>query len=105
VFTVAGDVAVVAEMMVEVLPLQVCALSFQVPLHALMATVPVVTPATMMLYVDPSRCSVPVLVTVRYCGVDGVNEIGNVINVLEGAAFQAPDVTVCVADARPVSPA
>jgi hypothetical protein len=105
VLLVTGDVMGVPDRMVDVLPLQVCAVSFQVPLHALMATVPAVVPTIRTLYVVPTSDRVPVFDTEMYCGVDGVAEIGNVMTVLDDVTFQAPDVTVRVAEATPPSPA
>ena len=79
--------------MVVVVPLHVCAVSFQVPLHALTAMVPVVTPMMAMAYVEPSRVNDPLFVTLRYCGGGAVTEIANVTMLVDGAAFQLPDVT------------
>jgi hypothetical protein len=105
VLVVAGEVAVVPDTIVDVLPLQVCAVSFHVPLQDLIATVPALTPTIAMVYVVPTRLSVPAFVTVMYCGVEVVTEMGKVITVLDDVAFHDPDVTVCVAEAPPVSPA
>lgn len=105
VLLVTGEDAIVPDTMVDVVPLQVWALSFQVPLQALKATVPALVPAMMMLYVVPMSDKVPVFDTEMYCGVEGVREIGNVMTVLDDVTFQAPEVTVRVADATPPSPA
>jgi hypothetical protein len=76
-----------------------------VPLQALIAAVPVETPAMMMLYVVPSKLNVPVLLTVMYCGVDGDSEVGKVMIVLDDVTFQLPEVIVCVCAALPAPPA